>query len=203
MESPADLEILGKNGIMFTIDTKSMKNNKKIYSSWPKWISLATAVGGIVFLFLGTSCESSSARSILSIAKGYTQGRSPLLSAILANDIVFYGQVLDLEGNPVPNAKISYSSLNSGNFDDVWTGGGPPNKIMYTDGNGYFEIHEIGGSLFVACEHQDYYGTYNPSANLAMVSRWVMIRLGIRRILPFSVCIKRGFASLCIIRVVK
>lgn len=83
-----------------------------------------------------------------------------LLYRILSNDIVFYGQVLDLEGNPVPNAEVEYSSLNSVNFGDVWVGG-IPSKTMQADENGRFEIHETGGSLFVACEHQDYYSTYD------------------------------------------
>ena len=119
--------------------------------------SMILQISKRVFLTIGTTAII--AVAVLALAScGY---RSPLLNAILSNEIVFYGQVLDLEGNPVANAKISYSSLNSGNFDDVWTGGGPPNKIMYTDEKGCFEIHEIGGSLFVACEHQDYYGTHD------------------------------------------
>ena len=84
--------------------------------------------------------------------------RSPLLNAILSNDIVFYGQVLDLEGNPVPNAEVRYSALNSKNFDKVWTSG-TPKKIMSTDQDGRFAIHDVGGSLFVNCDHPEYYGT--------------------------------------------
>ena len=94
-----------------------------------------------VSLFLGVSCV----------------GRPPLLNAILSNKIVFYGQVLDLEGDPVPNAEIEYSSLNSGNFDDVWTGGGGYKRLR-TGLDGRFEIHDVGGSLFVNCKHPEYYG---------------------------------------------
>ena len=93
-----------------------------------------------VSLFLGVSCV----------------GRPPLLNAILSNEIVFYGQVLDLEGNPIPNAEVKYSSLNSGNFDDVWTKGGSY-KNLFTDSEGKFEIREIGGCLYVRCYHKDYY----------------------------------------------
>ena len=97
-----------------------------------------------VSLFLGVSCV----------------GRPPLLNAILSNEIVFYGQVLDLEGNPIPNAEVKYSSLNSGNFDDVWTKGGSY-KNLFTDSEGKFEIREIGGCLYVRCYHKDYYACHN------------------------------------------
>ena len=138
-----------------------MKNNRnRKYSFWVKLASWAMALLLTVSLVFLTSCESSSVRSAFSTAKGYVQGRGFLLSTILSNDIVFYGQVLDLEGNPVPNAEVEYSSLNSANFGDVWVGG-IPSKTMQADENGRFEIHETGGSLFVACEHQDYYSTYD------------------------------------------
>ena len=77
--------------------------------------SMILQISKRVFLTIGTTAII--AVAVLALAScGY---RSPLLNAILSNEIVFYGQVLDLEGNPVANAKISYSSLNSGNFDDV------------------------------------------------------------------------------------
>ena len=81
-----------------------------------------------------------------------------LLDRILSNEIVFYGQVLDLEGNPVPNAEVRYSALNSKNFDKVWTSG-TSKKIMSTDQDGRFAIYDVGGSLFVNCGHPEYYGT--------------------------------------------
>lgn len=82
-----------------------------------------------------------------------------LLSKILANKIVFHGQVLDLEGNPVPNAQITYSGFTAAHYENAWTGGGPPDKIKYADENGCFEIRETGGSLFVNCTHPEYYET--------------------------------------------
>ncbi len=115
----------------------------------------------LLFLFLGNSFsgDSTKARSNGDEAAKY---KPSLLSRILSNDIVFYGRVLDLEGNPVPHAKITYASLSAANYDSVWTGGGPPDKVMHADENGYFEIHEVGGSLYVRCTHPDYYGNSNP-----------------------------------------
>jgi len=69
---------------------------------------------------------------------------TPLLDRILANKIVFHGQVLDLDGNPVPNAKITYSGFSAAHYENAWTGGGPPDKIKYADENGRFEIRETG-----------------------------------------------------------
>ena len=69
---------------------------------------------------------------------------SPLLDRLLANKIVFHGQVLDLDGNPVPNAKITYSGFSAAHYENAWTGGGPPNKIKHADENGCFEIRETG-----------------------------------------------------------
>ena len=107
-----------------------------------------------VFLTIGTTAII--AVAVLALAScGY---RSPLLNAILSNKIVFYGQVLDLEGDPVPNAEIEYSSLSSRNFDRVWTGG-IGYKRLRADFDGRFEIHDVGGSLFVNCTHPGYYGT--------------------------------------------
>lgn len=115
----------------------------------------------LLLSFLGNSFsgDSTKARS-----NGYEAAKykPSLLSRILSNDIVFYGRVLDLEGNPVPHAKITYASLSAADYDSVWTGGGPPDKVMHTDENGYFEIHEVGGSLYVRCTHPDYYGNSNP-----------------------------------------
>ena len=83
----------------------------------------------------------------------------PLLDRILANKIVFHGQVLDLDGNPVPNAKITYSGFSAAHYENAWTGGGPPDKIKHADENGRFEIRETGGSLYVKCTHPGYYGS--------------------------------------------
>ena len=109
-----------------------------------------------VFLIIGAIAIVSA----LLLALTSCVGRSPLLNTILSNDIIFYGQVLDLEGNPVPNAEVKYSSLNSGNFDDVWTKGGSY-KYTRTDENGCFEIFDTGGSLYVRCFHKDYYACHD------------------------------------------
>ena len=121
--------------------------------------AFGTVLAG-AFLIPLISCENQNSRSDFSKSKGYAS--DSLLSRILSNDIVFYGQVLDFDGNPAPHAKVTYASLNSGNFDSVWTGGGPPDKVMHTDEFGRFEIHEVGGSLYVNCSHPDYYGNDDP-----------------------------------------
>ena len=114
-----------------------------------------------VFLIIGAIAIVAAA---LLLALTSCVSRSPLLDAILSNEIVFYGQVLDLEGNPVPNAEVKYSSLNSGNFDDVWTKGGSY-KYTRTDENGCFEIFDTGGSLYVRCSHPEYYGSSGPEGS--------------------------------------
>ena len=106
-------------------------------------------IGLIVTLFLGLSA----------IIFPLTSCNGQLLDRILANKIVFHGQVLDLDGNPVPNAKITYSGFSAAHYENAWTGGGPPNKIKYADENGCFEIRETGGSLYVNCTHPEYYGS--------------------------------------------
>jgi len=91
-------------------------------------------IGLIVTLFLGLSA----------IIFPLTSCNGQLLDRILANKIVFHGQVLDLDGNPVPNAKITYSGFSAAHYENAWTGGGPPDKIKYADENGRFEIRETG-----------------------------------------------------------
>ena len=92
----------------------------------------------IVFLFFAGTLT-----GILSFCVSCGTG-TPLLDRILANKIVFHGQVLDLDGNPVPNAKITYSGFSAAHYENAWTGGGPPYKIKYADENGCFEIRETG-----------------------------------------------------------
>lgn len=114
-----------------------------------------------VFSLWLLSSEVEKGHMVYSSSKGNASSSSSLLDKILSNEIIFYGQVLDLEGNPVAHAKVEYASLSHANFDKVWTGGGGPNKILYADENGRFEIHEVGGSLYVQCSHPDYYSLGN------------------------------------------
>ena len=116
-----------------------MKNRKRIF----------VTTGLITILFLVLSA----------LMLPLTSCNGQLLDRILANKIVFHGQVLDLDGNPVPNAKITYSGFSAAHYENAWTGGGPPNKIKHADENGRFEIRETGGSLFVNCTHPEYYET--------------------------------------------
>ena len=106
-------------------------------------------IGLIVTLFLGLSA----------IIFPLTSCNGQLLDRILANKIVFHGQVLDLDGNPVPNAKITYSGFSAAHYENAWTGGGLPDKIKHADENGCIEIRETGGSLYVKCTHLGYYGS--------------------------------------------
>lgn len=119
---------------------------------------VSVGVGLVMSLLALVSCESYSPHVSFEDAGNIIHNRPPLLDAILSNEIVFYGRVLDLEGNPVPNAEIEYSSLSSRNFDRVWTGG-IGYKRLRADFDGRFEIHDVGGSLFVNCTHPGYYGT--------------------------------------------
>ena len=119
---------------------------------------VSVGVGLVMSLLALVSCESYSSHVSFEDAGNIIHNRPPLLDAILSNEIVFYGRVLDLEGNPVPNAEIEYSSLSSRNFDRVWTGG-IGYKRLRADFDGRFEIHDVGGSLFVNCTHPGYYGT--------------------------------------------
>ena len=133
-----------------------MKNEKRFFL-------ISVGVWGIsalltAFLSLLVSCGNQGTRSEFSETKGNALGRPELLDSILSNEIVFYGQVLDLEGNPIPNAEVRYSALNFQNFDKVWTSG-TSKKAMFTDMDGRFAIHDVGGSLFVNCKHPEYYGT--------------------------------------------
>ena len=92
---------------------------------------------------IGFVCIAGTLTGILSFCVSCGTG-TPLLDRILANKIVFHGQVLDLDGNPVPNAKITYSGFSAAHYENAWTGGGPPDKIKYADENGCFEIRETG-----------------------------------------------------------
>ena len=139
-----------------------MKNKKRFFLNATGVFAISTLL--ITLLLPLVSCESQGGRVELVEEKGAGFGRPSLLNAILSNEIVFYGQVLDLEGNSVPNAEVKYSSLNSGNFDDVWTKGGSY-KYTRTDENGCFEIFDTGGSLYVRCSHPEYYGSSGPEGS--------------------------------------
>ena len=81
-----------------------------------------------------------------------------LLKAILNSKIVFYGQVLDQNNEPVPGAKIRYSALDEAGFAKVWNEG-VPKKTIFADKDGRFDIVGKGGSLNVYVSREGYYKT--------------------------------------------
>jgi len=83
-------------------------------------------------------------------------GCDPLLRSILGTKIEFYGQVLDLEDQPVAGAKIRYGALNAANFAKVWEEG-VPKVVLTADKEGRFSIRAKGGSLTVYASKEGYY----------------------------------------------
>ena len=81
-----------------------------------------------------------------------------LLKAILNSKIVFYGQVLDRNDEPVAGAVIRYSALDEAGFGKVWNEG-VPKKTIFADQDGRFEIQGKGGSLNVFVSREGYYKT--------------------------------------------
>ena len=79
-----------------------------------------------------------------------------LLKAILNSKIVFYGQVLDQNDEPVIGATVKFSMLGVKEFAQVWEGAGNY-RYVDTDQNGRFEIRGKGGTLYASAYHDDYY----------------------------------------------
>ena len=85
-----------------------------------------------------------------------------LLKRILNSEIVFYGQVLDRNDEPVAGATVKFSMLGVKEFAQAWEGGGDY-QYVDTDQNGRFEIRGKGGTLYVSASHPDYYGITDQS----------------------------------------
>ena len=81
-----------------------------------------------------------------------------LLKAILNSKIVFYGQVLDRNDEPVAGATVKFSMLGAKEFSQVWEGAGNY-RYVDTDQNGRFEIRGKGGTLYASAYHDGYYRT--------------------------------------------
>lgn len=73
------------------------------------------------------------------------------LARIMSHPIEFYGKVVDLEGNPVAGAEVTYSAFNRF-FDNSEA------QTTTSDGNGRFAINDIeGGSIYVRVAKEGYY----------------------------------------------
>jgi len=78
-------------------------------------------------------------------------GSIATLARVFGQSIEFYGRVVDLEGNPVANAKITYSAFNRF-FENS------PAQTTVTDKKGYFRINDIqGGNIYVRVSKDGYY----------------------------------------------
>jgi hypothetical protein len=73
------------------------------------------------------------------------------LARIMSHSIEFYGKVVDLEGNPVTNAEVTYSAFNRF-FENSKA------QTTISDAEGYFAINDIkGGSIYVRVAKDGYY----------------------------------------------
>jgi len=74
-----------------------------------------------------------------------------LLARILSQPIEFYGRVVDLDGNPVAHAQVTYSAFNRF-FENS------PTQTTRSNEDGYFAINDIqGGSIYIRVAKDGYY----------------------------------------------
>lgn len=78
-------------------------------------------------------------------------GKIATLARIMSHPIEFYGKVVDLEGNPVAAAEVTYSAFNRF-FDNSEA------QTTLADVYGHFAINDIeGGSIYVRVAKEGYY----------------------------------------------